>query len=495
MQSLRRFAPCAALSVTAWSASAEKARPPRVGLVGTGWALRVQRPRFREAGLEVTALYSRDPERAARLAEAHGIAGAYDDVRSLAAAADVDLVSVVGPAHLRGAHVAAALAVGKDVLCEKPVALDAAGAAATLAAAEASGVRHFVDFELRCVPALRELRRRLPEIGAVRHVDVRCFGNFGFLDPAKPLSHWNDAASGGGVLSAVGTHYLDVCRWLFGDEVTSVSATMETAPGRGTSDALCVATLRLARGTFPVSLVVGGRTPGRPAENRLLVVGESGTLEFDFTTSTCAHFSEGAATVTASDGGDAWGDVGTRFLADRLVAGDVGDLATLADGLRVQEATDAIRASAARGGAWVDVGADAAGDVTLREIRERQRAFARERDWDQFHTPRNVLLALAGEVGELAECFQWKGEVDRGLHDFNEKERVHVGEELSDVLVYTIRLADVCGLSLEDSVRRKMAQNAKKYPADKARGRADKYTAYAEDRAAWDAKETGEGAP
>jgi len=119
-------------------------------------------------------------------------------------------------------------------------------------------------------------------------------------------------------------------------------------------------------------------------------------------------------------------------------------------------------------------------DLGLVDLEGRVAAFAAERDWDQFHTPRNILLALCGEVGELAECFQWKGEVARGLPGFSEAEKAHVGEELADVLIYTVRLAHVCGIRLDECVPRKMVRNAQKYPADKARGRADKYTAYME---------------
>ena len=118
------------------------------------------------------------------------------------------------------------------------------------------------------------------------------------------------------------------------------------------------------------------------------------------------------------------------------------------------------------------------GGLDVEALRRRIADFAKERDWDQFHTPRNILLALVGEVGELAECFQWKSEVARGLPEFSEPEKIHVGEELADVLIYTVRLADVCGISLTDCVPRKVALNARKYPADRARGRSDKYTAY-----------------
>ena len=117
-------------------------------------------------------------------------------------------------------------------------------------------------------------------------------------------------------------------------------------------------------------------------------------------------------------------------------------------------------------------------DLGLDALRGSIADFAKERDWDQFHTPRNILLALVGEVGEAAECFQWKGEVERGLPKFTEAEKTHVGEELADVLIYTVRLADVCGISLVGCVPRKIEMNARKYPADQARARSEKYTAY-----------------
>lgn len=109
--------------------------------------------------------------------------------------------------------------------------------------------------------------------------------------------------------------------------------------------------------------------------------------------------------------------------------------------------------------------------------------FASERDWDQYHQPRNLVLALVGEVGELAEIFQWRGEVAPGLPTFTPEERIHVGEEMSDVLLYLVRCADRCGVDLADAVLRKLQKNAQKYPASLARGKSDKYTAYAEARA------------
>ncbi|KAL3506550.1 hypothetical protein ACH5RR_031932 [Cinchona calisaya] len=112
--------------------------------------------------------------------------------------------------------------------------------------------------------------------------------------------------------------------------------------------------------------------------------------------------------------------------------------------------------------------------VTLEELKKKMADFAKERDWDQFHSPRNLLLALVGEVGELSEVFQWKGEVPRGLPDWEEEEKQHLGEELSDVLLYLIRLSDVCGIDLGKAVLRKLELNALKYPVNLCRGSSKK---------------------
>ena len=108
--------------------------------------------------------------------------------------------------------------------------------------------------------------------------------------------------------------------------------------------------------------------------------------------------------------------------------------------------------------------------LSLEDIRITAEGFANDRDWNQFHSPRNLVLALVGEVGELSECFQWKGEVQEGLPGWTESEKQHVGEELSDVLIYLIRLADKCGVDLPAAVMRKFEINGKKYPANMVSG-------------------------
>ncbi|XP_062221147.1 uncharacterized protein LOC133920553 [Phragmites australis] len=130
------------------------------------------------------------------------------------------------------------------------------------------------------------------------------------------------------------------------------------------------------------------------------------------------------------------------------------------------------------GGAGGRDGEVAAGAVSLEALRKRMAVFARDRDWEQFHSPRNLLLALVGEVGELSEIFQWKGEVPKGLPGWDETEKEHLGEELADVLLYLIRLSDMCGVDLGKAALRKMEINACKYPVDQCKGSSKKHTCY-----------------
>jgi NTP pyrophosphatase (non-canonical NTP hydrolase) len=100
------------------------------------------------------------------------------------------------------------------------------------------------------------------------------------------------------------------------------------------------------------------------------------------------------------------------------------------------------------------------------------RAFVDERDWDAFHAPKDLAMSLAIEAGELLEVFQWR---DLQAADITPEDRRRIADELADVTMYAMLLADKTGVDLMDAVARKLADNARKYPADKARGRADKY--------------------
>jgi dCTP diphosphatase len=110
---------------------------------------------------------------------------------------------------------------------------------------------------------------------------------------------------------------------------------------------------------------------------------------------------------------------------------------------------------------------------SLERITRRLAEFAAERDWDQFHNPKNLAMALAGEAGELVEHFQWLTFDEAASLPKDTREEVAL--ECADVLLFLLRLTDKLGIDLAAAADRKMALNAKKYPVEKARGRATKY--------------------
>ena len=101
------------------------------------------------------------------------------------------------------------------------------------------------------------------------------------------------------------------------------------------------------------------------------------------------------------------------------------------------------------------------------KTRDRIRKFTEDRDWDQFHSPANLAKSIMIEAGELLECFQWNDDT----YDIE-----HVKEELADVLVYCQNMLDKLGLDADEIVNRKMDQNETKYPVEKAKGNALKYS-------------------
>jgi NTP pyrophosphatase (non-canonical NTP hydrolase) len=113
-------------------------------------------------------------------------------------------------------------------------------------------------------------------------------------------------------------------------------------------------------------------------------------------------------------------------------------------------------------------------DLTM--LRDRLRAFAEERDWEQFHSPKNLSMALMVEVAELMEHFQWLTETESA--ELPVETQQAVGEELADCLLYLVRLSDRLGVDLKDAALNKLEKNAAKYPADRVRGSSRKYTEY-----------------
>jgi NTP pyrophosphatase (non-canonical NTP hydrolase) len=110
--------------------------------------------------------------------------------------------------------------------------------------------------------------------------------------------------------------------------------------------------------------------------------------------------------------------------------------------------------------------------LDLLELQDRLRAFASEREWDRFHTPKNLAMALVGEGGELLEIFQWL--TDGEAAALGETDRKRVAQELADIQIYLVRLADVLGIALSEAVATKLVENAERYPVETSRGNATK---------------------
>lgn len=114
--------------------------------------------------------------------------------------------------------------------------------------------------------------------------------------------------------------------------------------------------------------------------------------------------------------------------------------------------------------------------MTIASLQLQYRQFVAERDWEQFHNPKNLVMALAGEVGELTEIFQWLTHEESAAAMGDEGRATEIRDELADVFAYLIRLADVLGVDLERAFTAKMVKNARRYPVDRARSSAAKST-------------------
>ena len=113
--------------------------------------------------------------------------------------------------------------------------------------------------------------------------------------------------------------------------------------------------------------------------------------------------------------------------------------------------------------------------TTVAELRERVLAFVRERDWEQFHAPKNLSMALAAETGELMEHFLWSTPEQSRVVVQDPVKRHKIEEEIADVVIYALEFANMTGIDVSAAIERKLAVNAKKYPVEKSKGRSEKY--------------------
>lgn len=200
-----------------------------VGIVGAGFARTTQIPGFRNCpGARVVAITSRHRERAASVATEFGIEHVASDWKDLVARDDVDLVSVVTPPATHLEITLAALERGKAVLCEKPMAMDAAEARRMTDRAREAGVLALIDHELRFLSSRRKMRALLHSgaIGTVRHC------NYVFRSDYRGVpgtwDWWSEVTMGGGTLGAIGSHAVDSFHWLLDAEVSEVCCVLST---------------------------------------------------------------------------------------------------------------------------------------------------------------------------------------------------------------------------------------------------------------------------
>ena len=113
---------------------------------------------------------------------------------------------------------------------------------------------------------------------------------------------------------------------------------------------------------------------------------------------------------------------------------------------------------------------------SLELLKLAMRQFTQEREWEQFHSPKNLSMALAGETAELLDCFRWLTEEQS--YQLDSKQMSAVKDELADVLLFTVRLADKLNVDLLSAAQQKIAKNAERYPVEKVKGNAKKYNQY-----------------
>jgi len=336
-------------------------------------------------GAKVVAISSRSRERGEAIAKEFGIEHFTDDWQELVAHPDVDLVSVVTPPSTHMEITLAALEHRKAVLCEKPMALNAAEAARMVEKANSAGVLALIDHELRFLNSRRVMRGMLQSgaIGSVRHVNYVFRSDYRGIPDRGAWDWWSDETMGGGALGAIGSHVVDSYRWMLSTEVTEVLGMLTThikqRPDKGNGGPRDVTTddeakllfkfsdgphTEGATGTALISVVESGKY-----ENRLEIYGTKGALMVEETGELWRsptgsgtwrpvqvdqdHMAQGMREGSWSRGFTAF----SVAICEAMHAGrtTVKDAATFEDGHRVQLVLDAIRASN-ESRCWVTVG-------------------------------------------------------------------------------------------------------------------------------------------
>lgn len=202
----------------------------RIGIIGTGFAKTVQIPAFQKiAGAEIVSVASAHPANAERVARDFNIAHYTGDWRETVKRDDVDLICITTPPVFHREMTLFALECGKHVLCEKPMAMNAAEAREMLEKSAEKNVLALIDHELRFLNGRQKARQLIQngEIGKIRHAKYN-FRAPHRGSPDAPWNWWSDIESGGGALGAIGSHVFDSLRWFTGAEISSVFCQMQT---------------------------------------------------------------------------------------------------------------------------------------------------------------------------------------------------------------------------------------------------------------------------
>jgi len=260
----------------------------KIGIIGVGFGAQVHVPGFRSEGWEVAAICSRSREKAQKAAAEAGIGDAYTDPMDVIRRDDLDAVSIITPPGAHHALSIAALRAGKHVLCEKPFAMDAGQAREMLDTAEQSRRTAMVAHEFRHTPQRAYIKQLLDEgyIGRFQLCTIELFLDRYVTREPRPSTWMARKSDGGGLLGALGSHYIDGLRYWFGD-VASVSGRLATLrpdlidPATGkkvqaeTDDTFSF-TLTFKNGGMATMIASFATTPTRGA--KLVVMGDEGTL-------------------------------------------------------------------------------------------------------------------------------------------------------------------------------------------------------------------------
>ena len=351
---------------------------PGAIVVGSGFGCRVHVPALRAAGFDVRALVGRDEERTRRRAERAGIPHACTTIAGALAAANVDAITIATPPDTHALLTIEACESGRAVLCEKPFALNATEAEAMLDAAERAGVTNLVGHEFRWAPERALVTRAIAEglIGEPRMFSLVSYVPLVSDPEARMPVWWFDAARGGGWLGASGSHVIDQIRTWLG-QIASLTADLPTVSARTgvAEDSLVVRVVMCggARGVIQQTAASWTPTPTGLA----IVAGTDGTIEI---VGDNVYLSDRdgrrplpvSADLVLPPPPTASADARERYthlelgpytrLCEALLAGiekrsqpTAVALPTFADGVAEMRVMDAIRKSAAAGGAVVEL--------------------------------------------------------------------------------------------------------------------------------------------